>query len=111
MLFVFTSVSYAHGTVSTDMCSLLYSFLSFGLSIVSYVGVNGMSVIVVVVIGFIMVGTKQHENVTTIRRQAFVKLKDCQFGCNSRATTKGHPRMPSFFYFPFLCCSSENRLR
>ena len=48
-----------------------------------------MSVIVVVVIGFIMVGTKQHENVTTIRRQAFVKLKDCQFGCNSRATTKG----------------------
>lgn len=54
-----------------------------------------MEVNVVVVIGFNMVGTKQHEMLRAIRTIHGQSLKitnsgDNQFGCNSRTTTKGH---------------------
>ena len=61
MLFVFTCVFFMFGSISADTYSLLYSYLGFVLSLLSYVGECYMDVNVVVVIGFNMVGTKQHE--------------------------------------------------
>ena len=60
MLFVATCVMFESGNLSVDICSLLYSYLGFILSILSYIGEGSMNTIVVVVIGS-MVGTKQHE--------------------------------------------------
>ena len=67
MLFVFTCVFFMLGSISADTCSLLYSYLGFVLSLLSYVGGYYMEVNVVVVIGFNMVGTKQHEILRAIR--------------------------------------------
>ena len=62
-----------------------------------------MEASVIVVIGFNMVGTK---NTRSEKQKNYTqaKLKDSQFGCNSRATAKGHLRM-SFFL------STEQALR
>ncbi|MBQ2633580.1 MAG: hypothetical protein IJF88_03250 [Oscillospiraceae bacterium] len=48
-----------------------------------------MNVIAAVVIGFNMVGSKQHEGRKKNLDNTLEKLKDSQFGCNSRATTTG----------------------
>ena len=61
-LFVFVSMSFMRGWLSADMCSLLYSYLGFVLSVLSYIGGCDMSVISVVVVGSNMVSTKQEES-------------------------------------------------
>ena len=58
-----------------------------------------MNVIAAVVIGFNMVGTKQHEGGMKNMDNTLAKLKDSQFGCKSRATTTGG----IFGYSLFLC--------
>ena len=67
LLFVFTCVSFARRNLSADMGSLLYSFLGFVLSMLSYMGGCGMNAIVVVVVGSNMVGTNNMRGKTQQR--------------------------------------------
>lgn len=86
------------GILSADMCSLLYSYLGFVLSVLSYIGGCYMEANVVVVVGCNMVGTNNmsgEKALRTIRKQS---LKINRSGCNSRSTTKRCLRMPLFMY-------------
>ncbi len=67
LLYVFVCVFFARRNLSADMCSLLYSFLGFLLSMLSYMGGCGMNAIVVVVVGSNMVGTNNMRGKTQQR--------------------------------------------
>ena len=56
-LFVFACVAFAFENLSADMCSLLFSYLGFILSVLGYVGGSSMDVNVVVVVGCNKVGS------------------------------------------------------
>ena len=52
LLFVFVWVSVSFEYLSAEMCSLLFSFLEFVLTILNFMGGYAMEVSVLVVIGF-----------------------------------------------------------
>jgi hypothetical protein len=90
-------VFFSSKRLSVDMCSLLYSYLGFVLSVLSDIGGCYMEASVLVVIGSNMVGTKKTREAKNNKNYTQAELKDSQFGCNSRTTTKGHLRMSFFF--------------